>query len=68
MAITTITTTAAEDARLVVAFGTYLRLGRNATAAEIKQAIASWITGIVVDQEQQASIKALAAPTLISPT
>lgn len=36
MGTLTITTTAPQDARLVVAYGYILGLGRNATAAEIK--------------------------------
>lgn len=67
MATTTINTTGAEDARVVAAFGTYLRLGRNATQAEVKAAIIQWVTGVVNDQETQAQRAALVV-TNIAPT
>lgn len=60
MATMTITTTAPEDARLAAAFGTYLNLGRNATAAEIKAAIVRWATSIVHQQELQVQQAAIA--------
>jgi hypothetical protein len=67
MATTTINTTAAEDSRLVVAFGTFLNLGRNATQAEIKAALVAWLTSVVNEQEYQAAKKAIAI-TNIAPT
>lgn len=67
MATTTINTTAGEDARLVVAFGKYLNLGRNATQAEIKNAIVQWLTGVVNDQETQTQRAAIVV-TNIAPT
>ena len=56
MATMTITTTAQQDARLVVAFGTKLNLGRNATAAEIKADIINYVRSVVDQQEINATI------------
>jgi hypothetical protein len=58
MATTTITTTSAEDARIVKAFGRYLVLGRNATAAEVKAALVTFLQTIVRDSERQDAIDA----------
>ena len=58
MATLTITTTAAQDARLVVAFGARLGLGRNATAAEIKADIINFVRAVVNDQERLAVVEA----------
>jgi hypothetical protein len=68
MATTTITTTTAEDQRLVVAFGTYLGLGRNANQSEIKQYLIKTMNDIVVNQEERANVIALTPPAPISPT
>ena len=68
-ATTTITTTSGEDARIIVAFGDYLHLGRNATQAEVKGAIATWVTGVVFNYEaEQAKKSAVQATTTINPT
>lgn len=67
MATLTINTTAAEDARLQVAFGVYLKLGRNATGPEIKQAIIQWVKGVVNDQELQAQRAAIVQAADIAP-
>lgn len=67
MATTTITTSGADDARIVVAFGKYLNLGRNATQAEVVAAMRQWLIGVVQDQEQQAAVRAIST-TLITPT
>lgn len=67
MATTTINTTGAEDARLVVAFGTYLRLGRNATQGEIVAELRRFLTRIVLDQER-ATAEAALVITPIAPT
>ena len=67
MATQTINTTAAEDAALVAAFGWYLNLGRNATAAEIKAATATFWRGVVQGyQTSQAAASAVVTP--INPT
>lgn len=68
MATTTITTTAPEDARLVVAFGTFLKLGRNATQGEIVADLRRYMTNIVVEQERLAAISALVPAAPIAPT
>lgn len=68
-AVTTITTTGAEDARIVVAFGSYLNLGRNATQAEVKGAIATFVKGVVFNFEaEQAKATATQGVTQINPT
>ena len=58
MATMTITTTGAQDARLVVAFGKQLGLGRDATAAEIKAEIIRFTRTVVQDQERLAVVQA----------
>lgn len=67
MAVLTITTTAPQDARLVVAFGTKLGLGRNATAAEIKADIIAYVRAVVNDQERLATTAAN-PPAAFDPT
>ena len=67
MATMTITTTPAEDARLVIAYGAKLNLGRNATGAEIKADIIASVRAVVSDQERIAAMLT-ANPTPISPT
>jgi hypothetical protein len=75
MATTTITTTAAQDSRLVVAFGSRLQtrdannVRRNATAAEIKADLIRYMTQVVLEEERAAAAKAAAnAVTEITPT
>ena len=68
MATTTINTTGAEDARLVVAFGKYLGLGRNATQGEIVAYLRSHLTQIVRDQDDAAAWAARVPATPIAPT
>lgn len=75
MATTTITTTAAQDSRLVVAFGSRLQtrdannVRRNATAAEIKADLIRYMTRVVLEEERAAAAKAAAnAVTEITPT
>lgn len=68
MGITTITTSAPDDARLVVAFGTFLRLGRNATQPEIVAAVRVWMTNVVAEQERIAAVAALNPASPITPT
>lgn len=70
MAVTTITTTAAEDARMVVAFGARLDLGRNATAAEIKADLRIYAAQVVREEEAKAAYRASQAglPPDIAPT
>ena len=69
MATTTINTTGPEDARLIVAFGRRLRLGRNATQAEIVADLRRYLTSVVLDEERQvAAESAIAAVAPIVPT
>lgn len=64
MATLTINTTSAEDARIAAAFGAMLGLERNATAVEVKAAVAGWIKSVVQQQERiAASVPAPIAPT-----
>jgi len=73
MATLTISTTAPQDARIVAAYGKYLGTTdgngdpRNATAAEVKQAIINNIKQVVFDQEHKAALAAVSTGT-ISPT
>lgn len=68
-ASTTITTTGAEDARIVVAFGDYLRLGRNATQGEVKSAISVFVQGVVFNYEaEQAKKSATQGVVTINPS
>jgi len=68
-AVTTITTTAPEDARIATAFGKYLGLGRDATQAEVKAAIIVWVKGVVFNAEAEtAKASATAGVTQINPT
>lgn len=67
-AVTTITTTAPDDARLVVAFGKYLGLGRNATQGEIVADLRRYMTNVVTTQEDIAARAALVPGAPISPS
>lgn len=68
-AVTTITTTAPEDVRIVAAFGKYLNLGRDATQAEVKAAIIVWVKGVVFNAEAEAAkASATSGVTQINPT
>lgn len=69
MATTTITTTAAHDARIVAALGKNLGLGRNATQAEVKAWLIDQLTNMVLAQEKaDGRATADAGVTPISPT
>ena len=68
MAAVTITTTAPQDARLGPAFGDLLKLGQNASTAQVKQWLIDQLTNVVIQYEQQQAIKALAAPGAFTPT
>ncbi len=69
MATISITTTAAQDARISTAFGSYLRLGRNATGAEVKGALITLVKQVVQDYENnEATATAVAGVTTITPT
>ena len=66
MATTNLNTTASEDSRMAVAFGTFLGLSRNATKAEIKTRTAQWWREVVQDQERL--VQTPVAPTAFDPT
>lgn len=75
MATVTITTTAAQDARLAPAFGDYLGLTQpgtntlqNATVAQVKQALIDFMTNVVLNYERKEAHKQVAEPTPITPT
>ena len=57
MGTLTITTTSQQDARIVAAFGKYLGLPGNATAAQVKAEVINFIRLTVAEQERQAAIK-----------
>ena len=72
MATLTITTTAAQDARIVAAFGKYLGLPGNATAAQVKAEVAAFIRLKVLEYEKIAAVQtatdaAIAALTDFTP-
>jgi hypothetical protein len=66
MATVTITTTAAEDSRLAPAFGAYLSLPGNATAAQVKAALVVFMKQIV--HQYEADQLAKTGPADIAPT
>jgi len=74
MGTITINTTGPQDARIVVAFGTALGtmdvtdplnpVPRNATGAEVKQALINHLKRVVSVQERRTSIDAVIVPDL----
>lgn len=75
MATLTITTTASQDSRIASAFGRYMNLKdannqpRNATGAEVKQAVIDWLKMTVRETEQAVAREAAnASVTDITPT
>ena len=69
MATLTITTTPAQDAKIVEAFGAHLELGRNATAAEVKQAVIKFVVDVVHNHETAKLARAaIAGAERITPT
>ena len=59
----TITTDATHTARIATALGAYLGLGRDATAAEVKEWVITQIRGVVIQQERRAAEAALSNPS-----
>lgn len=57
MATLTITTTAAQDARIAAAFGSQLNLGRDATGAEVRAAIIAYVRNTVLAYEQTQAVR-----------
>lgn len=68
MASVTITTTAPQDARLAPAYGDLLRLGRNATTAEVKAWLIDQLRNTVQQYEDKVAKAAVAAPSAFDPT
>lgn len=68
MASITITTTAAQDARLGPAFGYLLNTGGNATPAQVKAWLVTQLRGVVVTYETRQAIAAIAPPGDFSPS
>lgn len=68
MATTSFTTSPAEDARIVAAVGKILRLGRNATQAEVKAYVVSLLVIAIQGQEQNDKLGAITGPDAITPT
>lgn len=75
MAVITINTPGAQDARILIAFGRRLRLTdaagapRDATPAEVRAAIIAYIVQTVQGAEQDAAVAAAAAGvTPVTPT
>ena len=60
MATLTITTTGAQDTRIIAAFGDKLGLGGNANAAQVKADIIAYIKNIVQSYETRAAAVAAA--------
>lgn len=67
MAAVTITTTAPQDVRLGPAFGDRLKLGRPATATEVKNWLIDQMRAVVADYENRQAVAAL-VPTAFDPT
>lgn len=70
MANITITTTGAEDQKISPAMGDYLKLGHNANAAEVKQAIIRWVKEITVNywwRKDSGQFKTDYVPPVIDP-
>jgi hypothetical protein len=58
-----------EDTRIVHCFGKYLNLGRDATQAEVKAAISTFVKGVVFNVEaEEAKATATQGVTQINPT
>lgn len=69
MATLTITTTGAQDARIVAAFGKYLNLSGDASAAQVKAAVIEFIVDTVKLYERKVAADSAAnAVTPITPT
>ena len=69
MAVMTITTTAAQAQRVATAIGVRLRLGRDATQAEVKAEVIEFLRQVVINTEAQTAAKAAAdAAAAFDPT
>lgn len=69
MATLTINTTAQQGARIAEAFGSHLGLNRNATGAEVKQAVIRYVVDVVHSYETEKQAKlAIAGVDKVTPT
>ena len=68
LATMTITTTGAQDTRIVVAFGHYLGLPRDATAAEVKANVIDYIRNVVRNDGDRLAIANRSLPAPLDPT
>ena len=68
MATLTITTTAAQDARIVAAFGKYLGLPGNASAAQVKAEVIAFIRLKVLEYEKIAAFDTATAAAIAALT
>lgn len=64
---TSFTTTSAEDAQIVEAVGSIMGLGRNATQAEVKAWVISYLTQNVTDYFRRKNITTYVPPPPINP-
>ena len=62
----TVTLTTAQAQRVATAFGRYWNLGRDATAAEVKEYLIRQLKGVVAQQERGAQEAAIIVPALIA--
>ena len=61
MGTLTINTTAAQDARIVAAFGARHGLGRDATGAEVKADVVRFLREVVLEEERRSAVRTAAA-------
>lgn len=62
MATISITLDATQSQRVATAFGRVYGLGRDATLAEVKGYIVTYIKGVVTDTEKSAQVSAIVIP------
>jgi len=60
----TITTDSAQDARIVVAVGSIMNLGRNATQAEVKAFLVQYLRQSVQDYERRQNMSTFTPPAI----
>lgn len=63
MAVITITTNAAHDARIAAAFGRHLTLPGSANGAQIKGALIAFVKKVVEEQERDQALQAITPGT-----
>ena len=67
MAVFTITTTAAQDARIIAAVKRSTGSPVNPSALEVKAFVINWLSNFVQDQERGAALEAVSANPPILP-